>query len=121
MVHHSAKYNSKNNLLEDKKIFSSKINETEKPFKDSLGYPPNPLNPPNPPNRLNPSNPPSLSNPPSPSHPPNPRFKDSQLCFVRGNVHTQTATLNVRLMSAGVWIEMPDARVVAEISKITIP
>ena len=39
MVHHSAKYNSEDNLLEDKKIFSSKVNKTEKPFKDSLGYP----------------------------------------------------------------------------------
>ena len=50
------------------------IHETEKPFKDSLGYPSNPLNP------SNLQNPPSLSNPPnppSPSHPPNLRFKDS--------------------------------------------
>ena len=44
------------------------MNETEKPFKDGLGYPSNPLNPSNLPNPLNPSNPP---NPPSPSNPPN--------------------------------------------------
>ena len=68
MVHRSAKYNSEDNLLEDEKTFSSRVNETEKPFKDSLGYPSNPLNP---------SNPPSPSNPSSLSHPPNPRFKDS--------------------------------------------
>ena len=88
MVHHSAKYNSEDNLLEDKKILSSKVNETEKPFKDSLNYPSNPLNPSNPPNPSSPSHPPnpsSPSNPLSPSHPPNPcphppnpRFKDSQ-------------------------------------------
>ena len=100
MVHHSAKYNSEDNLLEDKKILSNKVNETEKPFKDSLNYPSNPLNPSNPQNPLNPlnpSNPPnpwSPSHPPNPSspsnplspshppnpcpHPPNPRFKDSQ-------------------------------------------
>ena len=88
MVHHSAKYNSEDNLLEDKKILSNKVNETEKPFKDSLNYPSNPLNPSNPPNPSSPSHPPnpsSPSNPLSPSHPPNPcphppnpRFKDSQ-------------------------------------------
>ena len=85
MVHHSVKYNSEDNLLEDKKTFSSKVNETEKPFKDNLGYPSNPPNPLNPLNPLNPPNPPSPSNPSSPSHPPNrcphppnPRFKDSQ-------------------------------------------
>ena len=67
MVHHSAKYNSEDNLLEDKKILSSKVNETEKPFKDSLNYPSNPPNPSSP------------SHPPNPCpHPPNPRFKDSQ-------------------------------------------
>ena len=75
VVHYSAKYNSEDNLLEDKKIFSSKVNKTEKPFKDSLGYPSNPLNPSNPPN---PSNPLSPSHPPNPCpHLPNPRFKDS--------------------------------------------
>ena len=72
------------------KTFSNRVNETEKPFKDSIGYPSNPLNPlnpPNPSNPLSPSNPPSPLNPPnppsppSPSHPPNPRFKDSRLCF----------------------------------------
>ena len=54
VVYHSAKYNSEENLQEDKKTFSSRVNETEKLFKDSLGYPPNPLNPSN---LLNPSNP----------------------------------------------------------------
>ena len=73
MVHHSAKYNSEDNLLEDKKILSSKVNETEKPFKDSLNYPSNPPNPSSPSHPLSPSHPPN----PCP-HPPNPRFKDSQ-------------------------------------------
>ena len=99
MVHHSAKYNSEDNLLEGYKTFSSRVNETAKPFKDSLGYPSNPLNlsnppnllnPSNPPNPLNPWNPPNPSNPPNPPsppspshpsnscpHPPNPHFKDS--------------------------------------------
>ena len=63
------------------KAHFSRVNETAKPFKDSIGYPsnlPNPLNP------LNPLNPPNPPSPPSPSHtlnpcphPPNPRFKDS--------------------------------------------
>ena len=56
------------------KTFSSRVSETEEPFKDILGYPSNPLNSLNPPNLPNPPNPPS---PPNPSHPPNPRFKDS--------------------------------------------
>ena len=56
------------------KTFSSRVSETEEPFKDILGYPSNPLNPLNPSNLPNPPNPPS---PPNPSHPPNPRFKDS--------------------------------------------
>ena len=70
------------------KTFSSRVNETEKPFKAGLGYPSNPLiplNPSNPPSPSHPPNPPSPSNPPSllhpPNlclHPPNPRFKDSQ-------------------------------------------
>ena len=87
MVDHSAKYNPEDNLLEDKKTFRSRVNETEKPFKDSLGYPSNPLSPSNPLNPLNPSNPHSPSHPPNPlspsnppnpcPHPPNPRFKDS--------------------------------------------
>ena len=38
VVHHSAKCKSEDNLLEDKKTFRSKVNETEKRFKDSLGY-----------------------------------------------------------------------------------
>ena len=68
------------------KTFSSRVSETEEPFKDILGYPSNPLNPLNPSNlpiRLNSLNPPNLPNPPNPpsppnpSHPPNPRFKDS--------------------------------------------
>ena len=63
VVYHSAKYNSEENLQEDKKTFSSRVNETEKLFKDSLGYPSNPLNPSNPPNPLNPSN---LLNPSNP-------------------------------------------------------
>ena len=67
MVHPSGKYNSEViKLSRSYKVFSSRLNETEKPFKDSLDYPSNPLNPPNP---LNPSN-------PCP-HPLNPRFKDS--------------------------------------------
>ena len=68
-----------------KKTFSSRVNETEKTFKDSLGYPSNPLNPLSPSNLPNPLNPPSPSNPPSPLHPPNPCqhllnpcFKDSR-------------------------------------------
>ena len=66
MIHPSAEYS-----LE--KTFSSRVNETEKPFKDSLGYPLNPLNPSNLPN---PSN---MSNPPNPCpHPPNPRFEDGR-------------------------------------------
>ena len=89
MVHYSAKYNSEDNLLEDKNTFRSRVNETKKPFKDRLGYPSNPpnpsysLNPPSPPSLSNassplyPPNPLSPSNPPSPSHLPNPRFKDS--------------------------------------------
>ena len=71
MVDHSAKYNPEDNLLEDKKTFRSRVNETEKPFKDSLGYPSNPLSPSNPLNPRNPSNPLNPSNPPSPSHPSN--------------------------------------------------
>ena len=37
--------------------------------------------------------------------------------FLRGSVHTQTATLNVKLTFVGVWVKMPDVRVVAEMSK----
>ena len=67
MVHPSGKYNSEViKLGRSYKVFSSRLNETEKPFKDSLDYPSNPLNPPN---QLNPSN-------PCP-HPLNPRVKDS--------------------------------------------
>ena len=51
-----------------------RVNETEKPFKDSRGYPPNPLNPSNLPIPSNPPSPPHPSNPCL--HPPNPRFKD---------------------------------------------
>ena len=32
--HHSAKYNSEDILLADKKTFSSKVNKNEKPYKD---------------------------------------------------------------------------------------
>ena len=39
------------------------------------------------------------------------------LGVVRGSVHTQTATLNVKLTFVGVWVKMPDVRVVAEMSK----
>ena len=49
MVTPSAKYSSKAseaNLAENiNKNFSSRVNETEKPFKHGLGYSPNPLNP----------------------------------------------------------------------------
>ena len=71
-------------VLHTVSIFSRRVNESEKLFKDSLGFPSNPLNPSNPPNLLNPSNRPNLPSPLSPSHPsnpcphpPNPRFKDS--------------------------------------------
>ena len=37
--------------------------------------------------------------------------------FLRGSIHTQTATLNVKLTFVGVWVKMPDVRVVAEMSK----
>ena len=82
MVHYSAKYNSEDNLLEDKKTFRSRVNETEKPFKDSScslnpSSPPSPPSPSNASSPLYPPNPLSPSNPPSPSHLPNPRFKDS--------------------------------------------
>ena len=36
---------------------------------------------------------------------------------VRSSVHTQTATLNVKLTFVGVWVKMPDVRIVAEMSK----
>ena len=39
------------------------------------------------------------------------------LGVVRGSVHTQTATLNVKLTFVGVWVKMPDVRIVAEMSK----
>ena len=35
-------------------------------------------------------------------------------------MHTQTATLNVKLTFVVVWVEMPDVRVVIEISKTII-
>ena len=37
--------------------------------------------------------------------------------LLRGSVHTQTAVLNVKLTFVGVWVKMPDVRVVAEMSK----
>ena len=40
VVHHSGKFSSED---VKRKTFSSRVNETEKPFKDSLGYPSNPL------------------------------------------------------------------------------
>ena len=65
MVHPSPKNSSEAseaNLAENKnKTFSSRVSETERPFKNSLGYPSNPPNPPS----------------PCP-HLPNPRFKDSR-------------------------------------------
>ena len=42
------------------------------------------------------------------------------LGVVRGSVHTQTATLNVKLTFVGVWVKMPDVRIVAEMSKTQI-
>ena len=33
------------------------------------------------------------------------------LGVVRGSVHTQTATLNVKLTFVGVWVKMPDVRI----------
>ena len=65
-------------VLHTVSIFSRRVNETEKLFKDSLGCPSNPLNPSNPSNRPNPPSPLSPSHPSNPCpHPPNPRFKDS--------------------------------------------
>ena len=43
-----------------------------------------------------------------------------KVTFLRGSVHTQTATLNVKLTFVGVWVKMPDVRVVAEMSKTKI-
>ena len=37
--------------------------------------------------------------------------------YIRGSVRTQTATLNVKLTFVGVWLKMPDVKVVAEMSK----
>ena len=44
------------------------------------------------------------------------------VCYMTSwcNLHTQTATLNVKLTFAVVWIEMPDFRVVTEMSKTLI-
>ena len=56
MAHPSGKYSSEDNLK--CKTFSSRVNETEEPFNNSLDYPSNPLNP--------------------FPHPPNPHFKDSR-------------------------------------------
>ena len=39
---------------------------------------------------------------------------------LRGNLHTQTATLNVNLTFGVVWVEMPDIRVMTEMSKTII-
>ena len=92
MVHPSAKYNSEDNLLEDVKPFS-RVNQTEKPFKDSLGYPSNPQN------LLNPSNPPSPSHPLNPSlHRPNPCFKDShQRCCYNISHHKLINPANIEI------------------------
>ena len=38
----------------------------------------------------------------------------------RGNLHTQTVTLNVKLTFMVVWVEMPDFRVMTEMSKTMI-
>ena len=46
MVHPSGKYSLEDNLAENvKPLVADRVNETEKPFKDSLGYPSNFLNP----------------------------------------------------------------------------
>ena len=39
------------------------------------------------------------------------------LSLVRGSIPTQTATLNVKLTFVGVWLKMPDVRIVAEMTK----
>ena len=39
---------------------------------------------------------------------------------LRGNLHTQIAKLTVKLKFLIVWIEMPDVRVVTEMSKTVI-
>ena len=39
---------------------------------------------------------------------------------IRGSVHTQTATLNVKLTFVGVRIKVPDIRVMAEMSKTNL-
>ena len=47
---------------------------------------------------------------------PLPFFGSYNMIF-RGNVHAQTATLNVKLTFVGLWVKMSDVRVVAEMSK----
>ena len=42
------------------------------------------------------------------------------LLHLRGDVHTQTATLNVKLTFVGVWVEMPEVTVVSEMIKTII-
>ena len=39
---------------------------------------------------------------------------------LRGHLYTQIATLNVKLTFVVVWVEMPDVRVVTEMSKTII-
>ena len=48
--------------------------------------------------------------PPTPTHIPSP-------VQLRGSIHTQTATLNVKLTFVSVWVKMPDVRVVTEMSE----
>ena len=40
------------------------------------------------------------------------------IVLLRGDVHTQTATVNVRLTFVGVWVKTADVRLVAEMSKM---
>ena len=93
MVHPSAKYNSEDNLVWCQ-TFTSRVNETEEPFKDSLDYqwnplsPLNPSNPPNPPNPLNLSNPSNILNPQNPSNLSNPPSLSSlHSCQIGVRIH----------------------------------
>ena len=42
------------------------------------------------------------------------------LLHLRGNVHTETTTLNVKLTFVGMWVEMPEVQVATEVSKTII-
>ena len=90
---------------------SSRVNEIEKPFKDSPDYPSNPLNPLNPSNPLHPPNLPNLPNPkhpwnPSP-HQPNPHFEHSSLksCSINLFDGDQMGNINNQDSWKGYWNE----------------